>query len=236
MKNLLISTSLLILLLGASRQANAVNLLVGFIERPPYIYTNADGAIQGSFGQKVEEIFFNARVNAKLIKFAPSELKTFFGSEKVDGYITTKSIVDNPGDYLFSKKPFVTLKFYAYSLPSTKPVDQVSDLRNTTLTLPLPLDKYKGKLKDWIDDTSNNVSVVGHSMPFDEQIEWLKQGRVKYVITYVDQNTQALQFSKKIDTDQFQVNDLFSLPLYSVVKKSVAHSQEMMQRVNRFVK
>ncbi len=236
MNHLLLKTAFLALLLSPASFAFASNLVVGFIERPPYIYTNADGSIKGKFGRELEDIFFNSRVNAKLQKFAPLDLKDFFGNAQVDGFIATKSIIDNPDKFIFSKKPLVTLKFYAYSLPTTAPARQISDLENTSVTIPLPLEKLNGDLKDRLADPASNIQVEGHSMTFEEQIEWLEQGRVEYVITYIDQNTRALQFSKNIKTDHLQVNNIFSLPLYLVVRGSFEQGEEMMKRINRFIK
>lgn len=236
MNHYLIKTVFLILLLFATSLAHGSNLTVGFIERPPYIYANADGSIQGKFGRELENIFFNARINARLHKFSALDLKDFFGNEQVDAYIATKSIVDKPDDFFFSSKPLVTLDFYAYSLPTSKPITQIIDLENTSVTIPLPLNRLRGELKERLSDPVYKINVAGHSMNFEDQIEWLEQERVKYVITYIDRNTQALQFSKKIKTDHLQMNRLFSLPLYLVVRKSVAQSNEMMQRINQFIR
>lgn len=226
----------LTLLSIATTNAYATELVVGFIERPPYIYSNADGSIRGKFGQQLEDVFFQSRVNAKLRSFDATELKSFFGHNQLDAFIATKTLVNQPDKFHFSQDPLVVLRFYAYYLKSSEPVEKISDLKNTKVVLPLPLSRLRGELKEWLSTQENNIDVVGHSLQFDDQINLLEAGDVDYVITHIDQNNQAMNFSKKLKTDHLQVNNIFNLPMYLVVRKSVEGSKDMMQRINQHIR
>jgi hypothetical protein len=225
----------LLLLLAYSANSNSSELRVGFIERPPHIYSNADGTIKGSLSKRLHTLFQQAGVKAKLIPFDIEDINNLFSFKEVDAFITTKLIVDVPKDYFFSEKPVVTLKFYAYSLASVPKVNKLEDLRNTSIILPMSVDTIRGQTKDWLLDSKNGIEIVTDIGDLQQAIPKLLEGKAEYVISATGPSGSAMMFSRRLNNNSIKSSPIFTLPMYLTVRKSVGDSARMIDQVNRIL-
>lgn len=205
---------------------------IGFIERPPHIYANADGSIRGLTGKQLVALFDRANLDADLVRTYQEDIGSFISQPELDGFIATRTLIDSPSDYWFSEQPLFILPFYAYHLVETRPLKNLSELRNTTVSLPLPLEAFIGPLKRQVTLAENNVTVVADNINLESQIMLLKKGRAKYAVSYLGEDNIAMMFSSRTNSNKVVVSDLFSLPMFLVIKRDVINSKQAIEKVN----
>ncbi|TRY29879.1 hypothetical protein [Aliiglaciecola sp. M165] len=212
--------------------STAKPLYIGFVERPPHIYANADGSIRGLLGKQLQDIFKRARVESELVRTFPKDIDKLIGRVDLNGFIATKTLMDDPDNYLFTDEPLFILDFYVYHLATTPSIAGLSELKNTSVILPIPLNSFEGPLKEHLIDQTNKVTVHSDQSNLEQQIILLRKNRAKYAISYFGPNNIALMFSKRANRDDIQSSQLFELPMYFVLKKSVDDAPNIMHRVN----
>lgn len=207
-------------------------LQIGFIERPPHIYANADGSIRGLTGKNLVTLFKQAEVDADLIRTYQEDIGTFISLPQLNGFIATKTLIDNPNEYIFSAKPLFTLQFYAYHLDKTPYLNDLSELKNTTISLPIPLETFAGPLKQQIMTLENNVTVIADSSNLETQIMLLRKGRTQYGISYLGKDNIAMMFSNRTRNNNIVVSDLFELPMFLVLERSAHNAEIAIKKIN----
>ncbi len=219
-------------LLGTTIPTAAQEVVVGFIERAPYIYNNADGRVKGKFGKKLQAQFSAAQIRTRLKGIARPDPAVMFDNQEFDAFIVSKEIITTPEQFLFSEKPLLIVKFYAYYLQGTPQINSIEGIRNSSVVMPLPLDKVAGDLTDWLRDPQNNIKIVGSELDMETEIDMLQQGKAQYVVSYIDQNSRAMVFSPKAKSTKLQSSFIFEVPMYMVLRKSVHQSAEKIQRLD----
>ena len=223
---------ILLIVMFVNTSAFASDVRIGFIERPPSIYANADGEMRGILGKELASIVFQANLDVEFVPVLPENINAFMTMPSLDGFIASKTLTQDESDFLFSQKPLVYITFYAYHLDSTAPLGSMSDLNNTSVLVPLAMDEVKGALKDTLTDESKNIAVIGVESDFEEQMMSLRQGKVEYAISYFSPNNIAMLFSSRSKSQKIQNSELFKLPLYLVFRADSEQAESTLDKIN----
>lgn len=224
--------SVFLVLIFISQEAFSNSVSIGFIERPPSIYANADGEMRGILGKELADIIFNANLDVDFVPVLPEDINAFMTMTNLDGFIASKTLIQNESDFRFSQMPLVYITFYAYHLESTKPLGNLADLNNASVVVPLSMEEVKGRLKDTLIDQSKNITVTGVESDFEKQMMQLRQGKVDYAISYFSPNNVAMLFSSRSKSNKIESSELFKLPLYLVFRADSKQADITIRKIN----
>lgn len=229
MNRIIIATFSFIFFIG---ETLAKPLYVGYIERAPHIYANADGSVRGLLGKQLQDILKRSNVDAEFMRIYPQDIDNFINRTDLDAFIATKTLMNDPQNYVFSKEPLFTLNFYVYHLSTTPNITGINDLKNASVILPISLDSFRGPLKEHIQDKTNNVLVSFEESNLEQQIVLLKKQRADYAVSYFGPDNIAMMFSKRTNRDNISTSPLFKLPMFFVLRRSVSSAGNIMDRIN----
>ncbi|MBE1299051.1 MAG: hypothetical protein GJ680_03970 [Alteromonadaceae bacterium] len=213
----------------------AAPVLVGYIERPPAIYQTADGRLRGSMGKRLVKLFSDARINVDYEQFKPSEIDDFMVNEMVDAFLATPILFDKSGDFVYTKKPFIQLSFYAYRLPSQTPVSSVPELSGSTIILPISPRGVRGNTKGTFLDPELNINVLRQNYTLTQALPLLRNGSADYYVSYIAPNEHAFNFSSVFQRSKLQADELFSVPMHIVMRESNPKSDEVIATLNKLL-
>ena len=213
--------------------AKAEAIDIGFIERPPSIYANADGQMRGILGKKLANIFLTAKLDVNFVATQPEDLDTFIANTELDGFVATPTIVLSDSGFLFSEEPLVSLAFYAYHLESTPSLNGIEELQNASVILPISLDTFQGILKDTLEDPANKNTIAAIETDFERQMTLLKRGVGEYAVSYFSPDNIAMLFSNRSAKAKITTSPLFEIPLYLVLRTSAPNSQTAIEKINQ---
>lgn len=210
----------------------AQTLHVGVIERPPYVYANADGTVKGQIVRQLSEVFKLAGVDARFQTHPLDQVTTYFYRSEFDVLIATRTIVNEPEDYLISESPVLELQYYAYHLPEKPKASALEDLFGHGVIWPIKLDEYRGELERWLNEHRDKMRNVAILNDLEEALPLLESGEADYAVNYIAPNTLSMMFSRRIRPGQLVASELFSLPIYVILRKSTPNAEAVMARVN----
>ena len=213
----------------------AAPVLVGYIERPPAIYQTADGRLRGSIGKRLVKLFSDARINVDYEQFKPSEIDDFMVNEMVDAFLATPILFDKNGDFVYTKKPFIQLSFYAYRLPSQAPVSSVPELSGSTIILPISPRGVRGNTKGTFLDPELNINVLRQNYTLTQALPLLRNGSADYYVSYIAPDEHAFNFSSVFQRSKAQADELFSVPMHIVMRESNPKSDEVIATLNKLL-
>ena len=86
----------LITLLNITPFAWSSDLLkVGYIERAPHIYANADGSVRGLTGKNLVSLFRKANVDVEMVRTYQEDIANFIKTPSLDAFIATLTLIEN---------------------------------------------------------------------------------------------------------------------------------------------
>jgi hypothetical protein len=222
-----------ITLLNITPSAWSSNLLkIGYIERAPHIYANADGSVRGLTGKKLVSLFRKANVDVDMVRTYQKDIANFIKTPSLDAFIATLTLIENPENFVFSAQPLFNLHFYLYHLNTEQKVQTLSDLKGVSISLPLPLEAFKGPLKEHIHDPKNSITVIADELSLSSQLLMLRNKKAQYAISYLGESNAAMTFSKGFKRRELNISELFILPMYLVIKRENPHADELMSKIN----
>ena len=223
----------LITLLNITPFAWSSDLLkVGYIERAPHIYANADGSVRGLTGKNLVSLFRKANVDVQMVRTYQEDIANFIKTPSLDAFIATLTLIENPKDFVFSAKPLFNLNFYLYHLNIEQKVQTLSDLKGVSISLPLPLEAFKGPLKEHIHNPKNAITVIADELSLSSQLVMLRNKEAQYAISYLGESNAAMTFSKGFKQGELNISKLFILPMYLVIRRENPNAEEFMERIN----
>jgi len=208
------------------------SIKVGYIERAPHIYANADGSVRGMTGKTLVSLFRRANVEVEMISTDQEDISSFIKTPSLDAFITTQTLIINPNNFVYSAKPLFSLQFYLYHLKSEQEIQTLSNLTEVSITLPLPLTAIKGPLKEHIINPKNSISVVADGLSLPSQFAMLRNEKARYAISYLGESNAAMTFSSGFDRGDINVSKLFVLPMYLVIRRDNPNADEIMSKIN----
>lgn len=217
--------------------SSAEYLEVSFVERPPYIYLNADGSLRGSHGKRLVEIFWQARLDAEWKRFYPRQINALLAADEYQAFIATHNVVRNPDDFYFSQQPLVSLQFFAYQLVSRPQVKKLEDIREAQVAIPFSQELLigEGQIGSWFGDPDNKIKVLSDVGNLEQAIPMLKTGEIDYYFSYLSPDNVRMRFSTAIRDREISANKVFAAPMYLVVRKSTPASEAMIGKINQVI-
>lgn len=207
-------------------------LNVGFIERAPSIYQTASGDMRGVLGKRIAQILKDAKIDVTFVATQPSQIDSFIANQSIQGFIATRTLVRNNDGFLFSSEPLIELMFYAYHLESTRSLDNIIDLKNANIVLPISPSTMRGPLKNQIAAPENNVNVFAVESNFERQMRSVRNGDADYAISYFSPNNVAMLFSKRDARGNIVSSELFAIPMYFVIREDTPRAREIIQQID----
>lgn len=229
-------TLITILLTSLMPVANARPLTVGFIERAPSIYQTASGDMRGVLGKRIAQILKDAQIDVSFVATQPAQIDSFIANKEIEGFIATRTLVRNNDGFLFSSEPLIELMFYAYHLDKTRALDNLIDLKNADIILPISPDTIRGPLKNQVSAPENNVRVFAVESNFERQMRSIRSGEADYAISYFSPNNVAMLFSKRDARGKIVSSELFTIPMYFVVRENTENARQIIQQIDAVMK
>lgn len=82
-----------------------------------------------------------------------------------------------------------------------------------SISLPLPLETFKGPLKEHILHPKNTISVVADELSLLSQLVMLRNKKTQYAISYLGESNAALTFSRGFKREDINISRLFFFEL-----------------------
>ncbi len=211
---------------------SADTLVVGYIERAPVIFQNADGALRGSMGTELAKLMEKARIHASYKRFLPKQIDQYMSDESVQAQLATPVLADDKSVFLFSEKPIVQLQFYTYRLKAAPPVVQFEDIFNKNIIMPVSIETMRGEPRRMFTEPEHNITILAENYRLEQALPLLRNLRADYYVSYVAPSSVAFDFNQSRMLRYLQADKLFSVPLHLVVRKSTPNASDIMARIN----
>ena len=201
-------------------------ITVGFIERPPSIFQTAGGDMRGTWGRRIETLLQDARIFAKYQATQPEDIDQYVANLDLDGLIVTETLIgEQSDDYLFSSEPLFYLPFFAYHLVDTDAVQDITQLHNSSVIMPVSPEKIEGPLHKLINTPENQVTVVSIEREFERLIQAVRERKAQYGISYFSPDNVAVMFNRRSNRQSLVASELFQMPLYFVIRRDVDNAR-----------
>ncbi len=156
-------------------------LRAGYIEFPPFYYTDKNGNAQGNITELTKKIATRAGFKVSFHSYPPKRLAKNLVDGDVDFWIGLSTLENFPGNTEISSVPVVSEILRAYS---TKPMPEIkakSDLNGNHIIV---LHGYSyGDWFSYIQDPKNNITYES-AIKHDQALRMLFSHRVDYLLDY----------------------------------------------------
>ncbi|MFE8072571.1 transporter substrate-binding domain-containing protein [Marinobacteraceae bacterium S3BR75-40.1] len=153
----------------------------GYIQMPPFGYTDEGGSIQGYLAEIAKAVFDQAGIAPYYNPLPAARL--YQNIRKGDTLITMgpKDLVFLRDHALQSARPAITMNISAYHRPETPPVKSLADLKNRHVVI---INGYSyGKLVKALEKPEYNI-MLERVRTHDSGLKMAQLGRVDYFIDY----------------------------------------------------
>jgi len=220
----LVFSKLLIMVIfftSVSYARSSQELVLGYIEFPPFTYTNQHGSADGTLLKEAQKIIEQAGFQVNTIHLPAARLKKHLEIGEVDLWLGIKPPKDLEDKVLLGKQKLSTIRLNLYSLLAKEAID-IADLKGQEVIV---IRGYSyGGVIDYLNDSKNNIKIHethDHAAAF----KMLAKKRANYLLAYQKPSDLALQ---QLTIDKLKVNNLSTLPIYFIVSKRDSNAKAVL--------
>lgn len=204
-------------------------LVLGYIEFPPYTYTNKQGEAEGIELELADKLVSSAGYQFETTSLPATRLIYYLKYGLVDIMIGLDTHPKLNEIALVSKKVLATIKLNTYFIGKKTPITTSQDLVNKKIII---MRGYNyGGLIDFILDKKNNVqyqTTKSHSSGFN----MLLSKRADYFLAYQQPSQKSLD---KSSIQNLHLTNLSKLPIYLIVSKKTPNAQAVFNRLEQAI-
>ena len=204
--------------------AKADPIKVGYVEFPPYTYTE-DGKPKGSLIEMMKKVAADQGIAYKA-ESAPAR-RIFNGilEGEFHLFMGVKNVKDFEGTTLASAAPISKIELNAYGLGDAPAVKAKEDLSGKAAVV---LTGYSyGGWRPWMEDPANKVTLV-EARTAEQALNLLQAGRAPVLLQYALPMQQALGGKTLAD---LKVTPISALEVYFVVSKKAPDAEALLKRL-----
>ncbi len=204
--------------------ASAEALKVGYVEFPPYTYTDG-GAAKGSLIELLDVVTKGAGLTFTAESAPARRLFAGIPEGEFHLFLGVKTPEAFQGTTLASAQPIGTIELYAWGMGQAPAVKAKEDLSGKSVIV---LTGYSyGGWRTWMDDPANKVAVVEARTP-DQALKLLEAGRAPILLQYRLPMEQALAGQTVAGLTSSLVS---ALDIYFVLSKKTPDADAVMAKL-----
>ncbi len=211
-----------ILALFAWDAHSSKTLRVGYVEFPPFNYTDENGVAQGAMADLARDIIANAGYDISFRAYPAKRLAKNIVSGKIDFWIGLSTLENLTEHTEISSMPVNSAVLRAYSTKVMPPVKTKKDLNGKHILI---LHGYSyGGWFDYIKDPNNNITYES-AIKHDQALRMLSSHRVDYLLDYQLPIDLALE---NMDLPELYYHDVLTLQGRIVISKKLPNAKEVL--------
>ncbi len=215
--------------INTSCRVYAQSLTYGYIEIPPFTYTNENGKADGFIIDIVDQTFKKANIEYIAISLPAIRLREYLKSGKVDIWAGVYNANDYDDVALVGNKSFSHLTLNAYFIGDKPAITQKEQLKNQSI-ITIHGYSYAG-LAEYIKDSANNIS-DNKTKSHESAFNMLKAKRGDYLLGYY---LPAQQYLTLNPIAELQRSLISPLPLYFIVSKRTPNAQQLLDKLETLI-
>lgn len=223
-KSILILFSVFLLPFGT---AGATTLRLGYIEFPPYTYTDDKGVPSGILIDLAKRVYPEAGLSFVATSYPVRRLASYIGSGDLDIWMGLKTLPEFEGKSYVGRSVIAELVLRAYARGKKPEIYKKEDLSGKSIIVMRGY-SYGGWI-NYIEDPKNRVNHI-KANKHEAAFNMLLAGRADYVLDYKDPSEKALQ---KIRIPGLSYNQISAFPCYFVVSKKHPEGRDVVERLDR---
>lgn len=222
-KNIFFIVSLILFSAGSP---SAVTLKLGYIEFPPFTYTDESGKPAGILIDLAAKVYPAAGYEFTAVSYPVRRLASYIGSGDLDIWMGLKTLPEFEGKAYVGKSVIAELVLRAYTRGRNPPILTQADLSGKSIIIMRGY-SYGGWIS-FIEDPKNKINAI-KANKHDAAFNMLLAGRADYVLDYREPSEAAL---KKITIPDLSYHQISALPCFFIVTKKRADGREIVDRLD----
>jgi polar amino acid transport system substrate-binding protein len=207
--------------------ASAITLRLGYIEFPPFTYTDEAGKPAGILIDLAKKTYPAAGYEFTAVSLPVRRLASYIASGDLDIWMGLKTIPEFEGKAYVGKSVIAELVLRAYTRGKKPPIYTQNDLAGKSIIVMRGY-SYGGWIT-YIEDSANKINHI-KANKHDAAFNMLLAGRADYLLDYREPSDAAL---KKIKIPDLTFNQISALPCYFVFSKKLPDGQEIVDRLDK---
>ncbi|MBL4909311.1 MAG: transporter substrate-binding domain-containing protein [Alteromonadaceae bacterium] len=196
-------------------------LTLGYIEFPPFTYTNRLGLADGLLIKKTKKILTQAGFKYHIFALPTNRLLYYLKHGKIDLWLGINDQNEYQHTVLVGTKALTEINLNIYSVNGKK-IDLITDLNNNEIIV-IRGYRYGGFL-DVLQKTKNNITLFttkSHKSAF----AMLAHHRAPYLLAYQHPADLALE---QITIDNLTINHISTLPVFFIISKKTTNAAQVL--------
>lgn len=207
------------------QSAQAKKLKLGYIEFPPFTYTDEGGEPAGILIDLARTIIPDAGYEFEAFSFPVRRMASYIGSGDLDIWLGLKTLPEFTGKAYIGNSVVAELILRAYSRGEKPPILTKEDLVGKSIII-LRGYSYGGWIT-YIEDPKNNINYI-KANKHESAFNMLKANRADYLLDYKEPSDMEL---KKISIPDLSFNQISALPCYIVISRANPDGQVILDKL-----
>lgn len=200
-------------------------LKIGYIEFPPYTFTNASGKPDGLLIDLASKVYPRAGYEWSALSYPVKRLAEYLGSGNIDIWMGLKTLPSFIEKTHTGNEVIAELLLNAYTIGVKPPITKKEHLTGKSVII---MRGYSyGGWVNYIMDKNNNVSYI-KANKHSSALKMLKANRADYLLDYKEPIEMAL---KEVPITGLKLNNISALPCYFVVTKQLPDGAEIIKKL-----
>lgn len=200
-------------------------LRLGYIEFPPYTYTNSSGKPEGILIDLAEKVFPEAGYEWTALSYPVKRMAEYLGSGDIDIWMGLKTLPSFIEKTYTGTEIIADLQLNAYTIGDKPSITKKEDLVGKSVII---LRGYSyGGWVNFITDKRNFVSYIKANKHLSG-LKMLKANRATYLLDYKEPVELAMD---QIEISNLQNNKISSFPCYFIVTKQLPDGAEIVKKL-----
>ncbi|MBU1168417.1 MAG: transporter substrate-binding domain-containing protein [Proteobacteria bacterium] len=212
---------------SGTQKAMANKLKIGYIEFPPFTYTEAGGKPSGILIDLANKVFHDAGYEFEAFSYPVRRLASYIGSGDLDVWMGLKTLPEFTGKAYIGDAIIAELVLRAYTKGKKTPILVKEDLIGKSIIV-LRGYSYGGWIT-FIEDPKNNINHI-KANKHEAAFNMLKADRADFLLDYKEPSDMALQ---KIRINDLEYNQISALPCYFVVSRANPKGQDIIKKLEK---
>ena len=216
----------LVLLFG-TKHVPAETIRFGYIEFPPYTYTDDQGKPAGILVDLANKIIPHAGYEPEFFSFPVRRLASYIGSGDLDVWMGLKTLPEFEGKTYIGSTVVAELILRAYFKGKKNPIRVKEEMIGKSIIV---LRGYSyGGWTSFIEDPKNTINHI-KANTHEAAFNMLKADRAEYVLDYKEPSDMAL---RKITIPNLSHNQISALPCYIVVSRANPNGRAILENLEK---